>query len=146
MGGRREHTRTPECRGRQSTDGTQLGRFLNRTSVNYSGVLRQVRTLATRRRITTNGGGRGIFAGYCLTVKLSGRHSHQVIQTTRRSARSAADVAMAAEDQGVAARSEGRVDSRQSTDNHSTTAHNLVATETETIPAKQLGHDGEGPA
>ena len=37
-------------------------------------------------------------------------------------------------------------DSRQSTDHRSTTAHNLVATETETIPPKQLGHDGEGPA
>jgi hypothetical protein len=53
---------------------------------------------------------------------------------------------MVAEDRGVEAGSEVRADTHQSTDNHSTTAHNLVATETETIPAKQLGHDGEDPA
>jgi hypothetical protein len=53
---------------------------------------------------------------------------------------------MAAEDRGVEIDPEAKADTHQSTDNHSTTAHNLVATETETIPAKQLGHDGEGPA
>jgi hypothetical protein len=53
---------------------------------------------------------------------------------------------MVAEDRGVEAGSDVPADSRQSTDHRSTTAHNLVATETETIPAKQLGHDGEGPA
>jgi hypothetical protein len=60
--------------------------------------------------------------------------------------RSGADMAMAAEDRGVEIGSEVRSDTHESTDNHSTTAHNLAATETETIPAKQLGHDGAGPA
>jgi hypothetical protein len=55
-------------------------------------------------------------------------------------------MAMAAEDRGVEIDSEVRSDTHESTDNHSTTAHNLAATETETIPAKQLGHDGAGPA
>jgi hypothetical protein len=40
-----------------------LGRFLDRTSVNYSGVLQQVRELSTRQRTLTNGSVRGIFAG-----------------------------------------------------------------------------------
>ena len=50
------------------------------------------------------------------------------------------------EDRGREAGAEAIPDSRQSTDNHSTTAHNLVATDPKTIPAKQLGHAGEGPA
>ena len=49
-------------------------------------------------------------------------------------------------DWGLEAGSEAIPDSRRSTDNHSTTAHNLVAMDPQTIPAKQLGHDGEGPA
>jgi len=40
-----------------------LGRAVRRTLVNYSGVLRQVRRLSIRPRITMNGSVRGIFAG-----------------------------------------------------------------------------------
>jgi hypothetical protein len=38
--------------------------------VNYSGVLRQLRELSTHRRILTNGGVRGIFAGCDITAEL----------------------------------------------------------------------------
>ena len=55
---------------RPATAASQLGkRFLNRTSLNYSDVLRQVEELPTRRWTPTNGGVRGIFAGCDLAAK-----------------------------------------------------------------------------
>jgi hypothetical protein len=46
-----------------------LGRMPNRTSVNYSDVLRQVRELSVRRWTSMDDSVRGIFAGSNLTAK-----------------------------------------------------------------------------